>query len=243
MKTIYQLRRDLAEKTLTPAELKKREEIAQAIERENPGIDKSKKMAIATAQAKKVAEEIEINEEDMPTGIKTYHKNKGTGKESWTVNFTAKAAADHEKELKKAGHTITGRALMFGSKEGERRNVTEEVDVLDESRAHKILASSMRSKASWGNQPEAQKQKLRDALDRHTEKALAANKAGDDEAVKVHQGYINTIKTKMAKLARNESVEKEETLDEADVKVGSHVTLHPQTKGGSEEKVKVVFLL
>ena len=50
---------ELDEKTLTPAELKKREEIAQAMERENPGMDKSKKMAIATAQAKRVAESLE----------------------------------------------------------------------------------------------------------------------------------------------------------------------------------------
>ena len=49
----------LGEKKLTDAELKKREEIAQAIERENPGMDMGKKMAIATAQAKKVAEEVE----------------------------------------------------------------------------------------------------------------------------------------------------------------------------------------
>lgn len=48
---------ELVEKTLTPAELKKREEVAKAIERENPGMDKSKKMAIATATAKKVAED------------------------------------------------------------------------------------------------------------------------------------------------------------------------------------------
>ena len=46
----------LEEKTLTPAELKKREQIAKAMERENPGMDMSKKMAIATSQAKKVAE-------------------------------------------------------------------------------------------------------------------------------------------------------------------------------------------
>ena len=46
----------LREKTLTPAEKKKREEIAKAMERENPGMDKSKKMAIATATAKRVAE-------------------------------------------------------------------------------------------------------------------------------------------------------------------------------------------
>lgn len=54
---------DLDEKKLTPAELKKREEIAKAIGRENPGMEMGKKMAIATAQAKKVAEEKEESED------------------------------------------------------------------------------------------------------------------------------------------------------------------------------------
>lgn len=47
----------LEEKKLTKAEMKKREEIAQAIERDQPGMDMSKKMAIATATAKRVAED------------------------------------------------------------------------------------------------------------------------------------------------------------------------------------------
>lgn len=55
MKTFFELR----EKTLTKAELKKREEVAKAIERENPNMPMAKKMAIATATAKKVAEEAE----------------------------------------------------------------------------------------------------------------------------------------------------------------------------------------
>lgn len=46
----------LDEKHLTPAEMKKREQIAKAIKRENPDMPMSKKMAIATASAKKVAE-------------------------------------------------------------------------------------------------------------------------------------------------------------------------------------------
>lgn len=48
---------ELDEKKLTPAELKKREEIAKAIEKDQPDMPMDKKMAIATAQAKKVAEE------------------------------------------------------------------------------------------------------------------------------------------------------------------------------------------
>lgn len=55
--------KELVEKTLTPAELKKREEIAKAMERENPDMDMGKKMAIATAAAKRVAEETESVEE------------------------------------------------------------------------------------------------------------------------------------------------------------------------------------
>lgn len=54
------------EKTLTPAEKKKREEIAKAMERDNPGMDMKKKMAIATATAKRVAEGAEILEAQDP---------------------------------------------------------------------------------------------------------------------------------------------------------------------------------
>lgn len=50
---------ELEEKHLTPAEMKKREEIAQAIERDKPGMAMKKKMAIATAAAKRVAEQVE----------------------------------------------------------------------------------------------------------------------------------------------------------------------------------------
>lgn len=53
-------------------------------------------------------------------------------------------------------------------------------------------------------------QKLKAALDRHTEHAVAANRAGDHDAVKVHQGYANKIKTQLGKLAKNEEVEIEE---------------------------------
>ena len=53
----------LGEKKLTDAEMKKREEIAQAMERDNPGMDMGKKMAIATATAKKVAEEVNLDEQ------------------------------------------------------------------------------------------------------------------------------------------------------------------------------------
>ena len=53
---------ELDEKMLTKAEMKKREEVAKAIKRDNPGMSMGKKMAIATATAKKVAEELVGNQ-------------------------------------------------------------------------------------------------------------------------------------------------------------------------------------
>ena len=49
---------EIVEKSLTPAEIKKRDEIKKAMEKDNPNMDKSKKIAIATATAKRVAETI-----------------------------------------------------------------------------------------------------------------------------------------------------------------------------------------
>ena len=70
-KTLSQI---LGEKTLSSAEIKKREEIAKAMERDNPGMDKSKKMAIATATAKRVAEEVEeLDEAARHDQYSTYH--------------------------------------------------------------------------------------------------------------------------------------------------------------------------
>jgi hypothetical protein len=57
--------------------------------------------------------------------------------------------------------------------------------------------------AAWGQNKMAN---LKAAHDRHSEKAIAANRAGDDAAVKVHQRKMGMIKTQMNKL-RTEDVE------------------------------------
>ena len=58
----------LGEKKLTDAEMKKREEIVLAIKRENPDMEKSRAYAIATAKAKKVAEEVNLQEITTKSG-------------------------------------------------------------------------------------------------------------------------------------------------------------------------------
>jgi hypothetical protein len=60
--------------------------------------------------------------------------------------------------------------------------------------------------AAWGQDKMAN---LKAAHDRHSEKAIAANRAGDHEAVKVHQSKMNMIKTQMTKLKQNEEAGKD----------------------------------
>lgn len=72
---VYEQAGQVDEKTLTPAEMKKREEVAQAIERENPNMPMAKKMAIATSTAKKVAEEVEqLDERVVHDQYNNYHQ-------------------------------------------------------------------------------------------------------------------------------------------------------------------------
>ena len=62
----------LNEKKLTPAEMKARERIAKGIEKSNPDMPMAKKMAIATASAKKVAEEVEELDEISAGTARSY---------------------------------------------------------------------------------------------------------------------------------------------------------------------------
>lgn len=71
-KTLKQI---LGEKHLTPNEMKKREDIAKGIEKSDPGMAMGKKMAIATAKAKQVAEEVEqLDERAAHDQYQTYSK-------------------------------------------------------------------------------------------------------------------------------------------------------------------------
>ena len=65
--------------------------------------------------------------------------------------------------------------------------------------------------AAWGQDKMAN---LKAAHDRHAEKAIAANRAGDHEAVKVHQSKMGMIKTQMNRL-RKEEVEQIDELSPA----------------------------
>jgi hypothetical protein len=88
--------------------------------------------------------------------------------------------------------------------------------------------------AAWGQNKMAN---LKAAHDRHSEKAIAANRAGDDAAVKVHQRKMGLIKTQMNKL-RTEDV----ALDEAKHRVSVTVSEpdHPMVTKRKEQQQKFV---
>ena len=102
----------LKEKHLTPNELKKREEIAQSMEKKNPGMPMDKKMAIATSVAKKVTEAVAKSggvgkdldglRRHPEWNVDDYEKWKNRGmshadiKELWGQRAAAKKAARSE---------------------------------------------------------------------------------------------------------------------------------------------------
>lgn len=80
------------EKHLTPAEMKARERIAKGIEKSNPNMPMAKKMAIATASAKKVAEEVEDLEESDASHV-VFQKNHEEAAKH--IKGITKALSDH----------------------------------------------------------------------------------------------------------------------------------------------------
>ena len=92
---------EIVEKKLTPAEIKKRDEIAKSIEKDNPKMPMDKKMAIATATAKRVAEEGKGKKQDPDIkdreGTQPARYHKGLAKSTKT-----KRDAHFKKHGKKA---------------------------------------------------------------------------------------------------------------------------------------------
>lgn len=95
----------LDEKKLTSAEMKKREEVAKAIKRENPSMPMAKKMAIATATAKRVAEEDLHESEDSHKAFQDQHN-----KAAKTIKDITKTLSDHYNAVTDKKHWTKGEA-------------------------------------------------------------------------------------------------------------------------------------
>lgn len=120
---------NIDEKHLTPAELKKREEIAKAMERKYPGMNMGKKMAIATSIAKRVVEEANLDE------------TKKTP-EKYEVKFTPSTGNFHIHDIKTgkriATNVANNRIKAYEVLDKYNKGISEEV--LDEAAvpSHKV---------------------------------------------------------------------------------------------------------
>jgi hypothetical protein len=88
--------------------------------------------------------------EENPTGIKIYHKDK-TGKASHTIAFTHQDAARVHKEVAKEGGKVTHHALMFGTKEGPKQALSEDIDQLDEEQLVELSKKTLGSYVKKAN--------------------------------------------------------------------------------------------
>jgi len=147
---------------------------------------------------KALHEDIEELDEANPTGLKIYHKDKSTGKSHGTIVFTARDAASHEKDLKKSGHSVTHRSLMYGTKEGPKKSVNEEMDLdfLDEK---KLTPAELKKREEIAKAIE------RDNPDMEMGKKMAIATA---QAKKVTEATVNTADIQKKKNISQDDKEK-----------------------------------
>jgi hypothetical protein len=153
------------EKMLTSAEMKKREEVAKAMERENPGMPMGKKMAIATATAKKVAEELVGNQHKIDANknnkIDAHDFKLLSAKKKTMKEFVEKLAESliHEEEYDAFKHYPKSNHLHMWTHENEERHVIKGVEHTEENAAkvmHKVhKAGAKLAKLSLDDHEEA----------------------------------------------------------------------------------------
>jgi hypothetical protein len=144
----------VSEKTLTPAEKKKREEIAKAMEKDNPDMPMDKKMAIATAQAKKVEEQFGVANpykkyKNDPTKLKRMLKKSQDAEGSMRNRirqFMGSAPAGLKDELKDIENRIK-----------QIKDVMKESVDLEEASGKDIAAKMMKSKSMKAFAPKVAK--------------------------------------------------------------------------------------
>lgn len=199
------------EKTLTPAEMKKREEVVKAIKRGNPKMDKSIAYAIATKTAKRVAE----SSDEYGKSIDTIKKKNITNSDKDKLaRLHAMMSAekkpvkeeidkDLEDELKAQRQTkksVSGKwkSVSYKTPDGRwaTKDVKEEAEELDELSFQKLAAYTSKSADSVSGAP------VRKQDNRIKGQSLA------DKKIRKMGGYSSTAKV----AATNEEVEDLEEL-------------------------------
>jgi len=158
-----------------------------------------------------------------PTGIKIYHKDKKTGNEHSTIVFTANDAHRHEKQLKRGGHKVVARALMHGTKEGERMHVKESyefdesVDLGESLQSYMEACSRMKSNKEQAEVEEKMSSKEKMAKGLYNKKE-AMDPVGQEDDDVDNDGDTDKsdeyLKKRRKAIAKNEAVEDGDSEEE-----------------------------
>ena len=116
----------IEEKKLTPNELKKREKVAKAIKRDDPDMPMDKKMAIATAVAKKTAENY-LHDYGTDASVKVMKKQTPGQKESLWRNIHNKRARGEK--MRKKGEKGAPTPDQIKRAQGEATSVPQDSDI------------------------------------------------------------------------------------------------------------------
>ena len=150
-------------------------------------MDRMKNVQIPTPQERKAElEKQQQGKKEMKEAIDTVKKDASGKVIAWSHEGDWEKQSTKNKQGQGKAANLAGKALKK-TKELAKEEVEEDIN-----------------ESAWGKDKMTS---LRQAHDRHMEKALAANKAGDDEATKVHQRKMQMIQGKMQKLKQNEEVE------------------------------------
>lgn len=170
---------ELIEKVLTPAEKKKREEVAKAIERENPDMPMPQKMAIATAQAKKVAEAT-VNTSDIEK--RKHISRSDTEKLSMVARMMSREKAKHQRDLANKARQKGDHDMAKKHDDAARKLTTEA--------AGQYKATSEKSKFKKGYRAHLVNPQGKTSYLGGTTYKTAAAAAGEAQAY--HDRYFNT---------------------------------------------------
>jgi hypothetical protein len=127
-----------------------------------------------------------MNKEDMDEAVDTVKRDEKGKVIAWSHEGDWQKMSSKNKQGSGKAANLAGKAMQK-TKQLSKEEVEEDIN-----------------ESAWGKDKMSS---LRQAHDRHMEKALAANRAGDDEATKTHQRKMQMIQGKMQKLKQNEEVE------------------------------------
>lgn len=240
---------EMNEKKLTPAEMKKREEVAKAIERENPNMPMDKKMAIATATAKKVAEALKGGQKKLDlnkNGKLDADDFKRLRKEEVELDESSDAygkSLEKEKEKRLTSNDQDKLAQLRRMMDREKTKVARKPNKEDVEQVNELNKSTLQSYAAKASDARGHRNlPLKKVDNRYTGVARASKRLNKEESESIEEGIAATLK-KAAGSSNGTSVTfsdgSKENLDQATAKalLGVHQKLNSTNKQKMEDNL------